>query len=308
MAYKHKRFISLLLLFTMLFTSIPIQSMIPQVAYGYIGDGQGSTNTTSNGAWRQNWRDTQQGVRLSIVDKDGNSVVTNKAGDPLAVDIMFAPISIGNNNHVMGGNKLQDPDGSRIKQLGIGEFNNLIANAIRNNPALWKEGFNGTAVSSKEEWEANCNLPWIQPYSTAYPSNYSGLSAPLVNSGGGVYKGNGEAIREFFLNGDLGTLTGPQTPSIDIGQIVNPSKPPSPPVSGGSSSGSGSTGSGTTGSGTTGSGTSTPAKPSQGAGEEKINTPYGLVTRTWLNDHIKSCASQPVHTLKNNGYMTSSVC
>ena len=73
--------------------------------------------------------------------------------------------------------------------------------------------------------------------------------------------GNGEAVKEFFIKGSLGSFT--------ISSVTyNPSLPSINTGSSGSSGGGGGYNNGSVSSGA------------------KIKTVYGYVTRSWLNNHI----------------------
>ena len=93
----YHRWMSAFLAFMMVATMIPTSlfQSTDSTAYGatVIGGGGGITGTSSNGKWRANWLPNQQGVRISIVDNDGNIVLKNYD----AVDIVFsAPKNFGN--------------------------------------------------------------------------------------------------------------------------------------------------------------------------------------------------------------------
>lgn len=77
----YHKWMSAFLAFTMMFSIIPVNvfQSTESVAYGatVIGGGGGITGTSSNGKWRANWLPNQQGVRISIVDNDGNTAIGN---------------------------------------------------------------------------------------------------------------------------------------------------------------------------------------------------------------------------------------
>lgn len=50
------------------------------------------------------------------------------------------------------------------------------------------------------------NLKKLPSYTELYPDSYSGLPLPILYSNG-VYQGNGEAVKEFFIKGSLGSFT-----------------------------------------------------------------------------------------------------
>lgn len=66
------RITSLTLSAIILATALPIvPSITVQADDGYTGGGDGN-NGGFNSGWRANWNANQQGVRVSIVDHDGN--------------------------------------------------------------------------------------------------------------------------------------------------------------------------------------------------------------------------------------------
>ena len=211
--------------------------VIPAYA-DYNGSGSGSGSLDGSGSWWVN----KQGVRVSIVDKNGNTVLSGGSGqtDYTSIDILFAnPGSAW----YLTGNKFQGMnDGARL-MIGVGALNNLINRAIDANKYL-------------------SELKKLPTYSENYPDSYSGLPLPILYEGS-KYVGNGEAVKEFFIKGSLGSFTissvtyNPSLPSINTGSS-----------SSGSSGGGGGYNNGSVSSGA------------------KIKTVYGYVTRSWLNNHI----------------------
>lgn len=204
----------------------------------YTGSGGGSGSLDGSGSWWVN----KQGVRVSIVDKNGNTVLTGGSGqlDYTAIDILFR--STGSVSK-MTGNKLQGANDGYTIPISVGALNALINRAIDANKYL-------------------SELKKLPSYSELYPDSYSGLPLPILYEGS-KYVGNGEAVKEFFIKGSLGSFTissvtyNPSLPSINTGS---------------SSSGSSSSGGGYNN-----------GSVSSGA---KIKTVYGYVTRSWLNNHI----------------------
>ena len=143
----------------------------------------------------------------------------------------------------MGGNKFQGANDGYTIPIGVGSLNLLINKAIDANKYL-------------------SELKKLPTYSENYPDSYSGLPLPILYEGS-KYVGNGEAVKEFFIKGSLGSFT--------ISSVTyNPSLP------------SINTGSGSSGSSSSGGGYNN-GSVSSGA---KIKTVYGYVTRSWLNNHI----------------------
>lgn len=205
----------------------------------YTGSGGGSGSLDGSGSWWVN----KQGVRVSIVDKNGNTVLTGTSGGKnySSIDIVFSnPTS---NIYSMSGNKFQSMNDGDSLGIAVGALNNLINKAIDANKYL-------------------SELKKLPSYSELYPDSYSGLPLPILYEGS-KYVGNGEAVKEFFIKGSLGSFTissvtyNPSLPSINTGS---------------SSSGSSSSGGGYNN-----------GSVSSGA---KIKTVYGYVTRSWLNNHI----------------------
>ena len=215
-----------------------IFSLVVPAYADYNGSGSGSGSLNGSGSWWVN----KQGVRVSIVDKNGNTVLTGTSGGKnyTAIDILFAdPGSVSS----MGGNKFQGANNGYTIPIGVGALNNLINRAIDANKYL-------------------SELKKLPSYSELYPDSYSGLPLPILYEGS-KYVGNGEAVKEFFIKGSLGSFTissvtyNPSLPSINTGS-----------GSSGSSGGGGGYNNGSVSSGA------------------KIKTVYGYVTKSWLNNHI----------------------
>ena len=223
-----------------------IATLIVPVQASYTGSGGGSDAATGSGSWSI----SKQGVRVSIVDKNGNTVLEGTSGGKnyTAIDILFSNPT--GKVQIMTGNKFQGmSDGGQLK-IGVGALNVLLNAAIDNNkylsdlkklPVYWKDG----------------SLDM-------YPKSYEGLPIPMLDGEGwGSFTGNGEAVKEFFIKGSLGSFT--------ISSVTyNPSLP------------SINTGSGSSGSSSSGGGYNN-GSVSSGA---KIKTVYGYVTQAWLNNHI----------------------
>lgn len=213
-------------------------SLVVPAYADYNGSGSGSGSLNGSGSWWVN----KQGVRVSIVDKNGNTVLSGGSGqtDYTSIDIIFSQL----NGTVLNltGNKFQGSSDGKILQIGVGALNNLINKAIDANKYL-------------------SELKKLPTYSELYPDSYSGLPLPILYENGN-YVGNGEAVKNFFIKGSLGSFTissvtyNPSLPSINTG-----------------SGSSGSSSSGGYNNGSVSSGT-------------KIKTVYGYVTQSWLNNHI----------------------
>ena len=228
-------------IFTRAVTGILSLSMVFSLtvpAYAsYTGSGGGSGSLDGSGSW---WLD-KQGVRVSIVDKEGNTVLQGTSGGKnyTSIDILF---SEPGSAWYITGNKFQGSDDGDNLMIGVGALNNLINRAIDANKYL-------------------SELKKLPSYSELYPDSYSGLPLPILYEGS-KYVGNGEAVKEFFIKGSLGSFT--------ISSVTyNPSLP------------SINTGSGSSGS--SGGGGYNNGSVSSGA---KIKTVYGYVTKSWLNNHI----------------------
>ena len=204
----------------------------------YTGSGGGSGSLDGSGSWWVN----KQGVRVSIVDKNGNTVLEGTSGGKnyTSIDILFSNPGTAD---YMKGNKFQGAYNGEHLMIGVGALNNLINKAIDANKYL-------------------SELKKLPSYSELYPDSYSGLPLPILYEGS-KYVGNGEAVKEFFIKGSLGSFTissvtyNPSLPSINTGSS-----------SSGSSGGGGGYNNGSVSSGA------------------KIKTVYGYVTRSWLNNHI----------------------
>lgn len=218
-----------------------IATLIVPVQASYTGSGGGSDAATGSGSWSI----SKQGVRVSIVDKNGNTVLEGTSGGKnyTAIDILFSNPT--GKVQIMTGNKFQGmSDGGQLK-ISVGALNALLNRAIDANKYL-------------------SNLKKLPTYSENYPKSYEGLPIPMLDGEGwGSFTGNGEAVKEFFIKGSLGSFT--------ISSVTyNPSLPS---INTGSSSSGGSGGGGGYNNGSVSSGA-------------KIKTFYGYVTRSWLNNHI----------------------
>ena len=262
---------------------IMVAAMFPTPTYAdnnYTGGGTGDEGY-GTGVWRANWNEKQLGVRVSIVDHEGNIVLEDgETGKPYVVDILFSqPSGLSTNNILyMKGNKFQDytgVEGQGVKAIPVWTFNKWINNAIDSNTAL-------------------SHLKKLDDGFTSSSKNYKGLPVPIINKGGS-WKGNGQEVKEFFISGSIGVFnSGSSGPSYNADDLYTPS----------SSSGS-SWGSGSSSSKPSSGGSSSNAGSTQGA-SKKIKTPYGLVTQAWLNQHYSQVNGNSVTQLKNSGYITSS--
>lgn len=214
-----------------------IFSLVVPAYADYNGSGSGSGSLNGSGSWWVN----KQGVRVSIVDKNGNTVLTGTSGGKnyTSIDILFS--NPGSADY-MTGNKFQGKDDGDHLMIGVGFLNALINRAIDANKYL-------------------SELKKLPTYSENYPDSYSGLPLPILYENGN-YVGNGEAVKNFFIKGSLGSFT-----------ISSVTYNPSLPSINGGSGGSGGSGGGGYNNGSVSSGA-------------KIKTVYGYVTRSWLNDHI----------------------
>ena len=214
-----------------------IFSLVVPAYADYNGSGSGSGSLNGSGSWWVN----KQGVRVSIVDKNGNTVLKGTSGGKnyTAIDILFS--NLGNNAYSMSGNKFQGMTDGDYLMIGVGSLNLLINKAIDANKYL-------------------SELKKLPTYSENYPDSYSGLPLPILYEGS-KYVGNGEAVKEFFIKGSLGSFT--------ISSVTyNPSLPSINTGSGSSGSSGGGYNNGSVSSGA------------------KIKTVYGYVTRSWLNNRI----------------------
>ena len=190
---------------------IMVAAMFPTSAYAdnnYTGGGTGNEGYDT-GAWRANWNEKQLGVRVSIVDHEGNIVLEDsKTGKPYVVDILFSePSGLSTNNILyMKGNKFQEPegvDGQGVKIVTTWSLNECMNNAIESNSAL----SHLSLLKTKDE------------------SNgiYTGLPVPIINKGGS-WEGNGQEVKEFFISGSIGVFnSGSSGPSYNADDLYTPS-------------------------------------------------------------------------------------
>ena len=164
-------------------------TLIVPVQASYNGSGSGSGQFNGKGSFLTKY----QGVRVSIVDKNGNTVLDGSSGGKnyTAIDILFD----NPYNNFMGldvvsltGNKFQGMSDGKIMRIGVGALNNLINKAIDANKYL-------------------SELKKLPTCSENYPDSYSGLPLPILENENGNYVGNGEAVKEFFIKGSLGSFT-----------------------------------------------------------------------------------------------------
>lgn len=190
---------------------IMVAAMFPTSAYAdnnYTGGGTGNEGYDT-GAWRANWNEKQLGVRVSIVDHDGNIVLKDsKTGKPYVVDILFSqPSGLSTNNILyFYGNKFQDyvgVDGQEVEVLSTWSLNEWMNNAIESNSAL----SHLSLLKTKDESNGT----------------YTGLPVPIINKGGS-WKGNGQEVKEFFISGSIGVFnSGSSGPSYNADDLYTPS-------------------------------------------------------------------------------------
>ena len=188
-----------------------VAAMFPTSAYAdnnYTGGGTGDEGY-GTGVWRANWNEKQLGVRVSIVDHEGNIVLEDsKTGKPYVVDILFSePSGLSTNNILyMKGNKFQEPegvDGQGVKIVTTWSLNECMNNAIESNSAL----SHLSLLKTKDE------------------SNgiYTGLPVPIINKGGS-WEGNGQEVKESFISGSIGVFnSGSSGPSYNADDLYTPS-------------------------------------------------------------------------------------
>lgn len=191
---------------------IMVAAMFPTSAYAdnnYTGGGTGDEGY-GTGVWRANWNEKQLGVRVSIVDHEGNIVLEDsKTGKPYVVDILFSqPSGLSTNNiHYMVGNKFQDWDGAEGQDaivVSTWSLNECMNNAIESNSAL----SHLSLLKTKDESNGT----------------YTGLPVPIINKGGS-WKGNGQEVKEFFISGSIGVFnsgsSGPSYNADDLSSFLS---------------------------------------------------------------------------------------
>lgn len=181
-------------IFTRAVTGILSLSMIAALVVpsyaSYTGSGGGSDAATGSGSWSL----SKQGVRVSIVDKNGNTVLEGTSGGKnyTAIDILFSdPGSVSS----MGGNKFQGANDGYTIPIGVGSLNALLNNAIEANKYL-------SDLKKLTEYRDENGLI------INYPKSYEGLPVPMLDgNGANSFVGNGEAVKNFFIKGSLGSFT-----------------------------------------------------------------------------------------------------
>lgn len=168
-----------------------IATLIVPVQASYTGSGGGSDAATGSGSWSI----SKQGVRVSIVDKNGNTVLKGTSGGKnyTAIDILFSNPT--GKVQIMTGNKFQGmSDGGQLK-IGVGSLNALLNNAIEANKYL-------SDLKKLTEYRDENGLI------INYPKSYEGLPVPMLDgNGANSFVGNGEAVKNFFIKGSLGSFT-----------------------------------------------------------------------------------------------------
>lgn len=199
------RAISLVLSLLMLMTLFPTSAYADN---NYTGGGTGDEGY-GTGVWRANWNEKQLGVRVSIVDHEGNIVLEDgETGKPYVVDILFSePSGLSTNNILyFYGNKFQDwdgVDGQGVKIVTTWSLNECMNNAIESNSAL----SHLSLLKTKDESNGT----------------YTGLPVPIINKGGS-WKGNGQEVKEFFISGSIGLFnSGSSGPSYNADDLYTPS-------------------------------------------------------------------------------------
>ena len=191
---------------------IMVAAMFPTSAYAdnnYTGGGTGDEGY-GTGVWRANWNEKQLGVRVSIVDHEGNIVLEDsKTGKPYVVDILFSQPSGYSTNNILYfyGNKFQEPDGvdgQGVKIVTTWSLNECMNNAIESNSAL----SHLSLLKTKDESNGT----------------YTGLPVPIINKGGS-WKGNGQEVKEFFISGSIGVFnsgsSGPSYNADDLSSFLS---------------------------------------------------------------------------------------
>lgn len=265
------RSLSFILTLLMILGMFPTTAFAANTDEGYVGGGTGDENFTDSSTWRANWNSNQIGVRVSIVNHDGENMLINReTGKPYVVDLLFSQPP--GNTLYMSGNKFQDWDGESGQSylpIPLWKFNNLVNAAIDANPAL--------------------ELKHLDPYPkeyTTWPSTYTGLPSPITKSSSGKWIGNGVAVKDFFIKGAQGSFNAGRNPTINIDSLPH------------SDSGSNKPGSNAGKPATSGTGNKGQANT--------IKTPYGNVTQQWLDDHRRAVQNNSIASYLSSGYITSS--
>lgn len=188
---KLKRSLAFLLSIFMLFPTI---AQATETINGTSGNGFHGSYTGAKDSEYANWNSNQVGVRVSIVDKDGNTVLKGNSGNYTSVDIIFSEVSYDDTWFRMTGNKFQNYKEGGIYTLPVGSFNTKMIESIIKSKLL---------ESKREEMLAN-----LTPYADAFPQNYVGLPAPILwDSSAQAVKPNGLATKQFFVRGDIGSIS-----------------------------------------------------------------------------------------------------
>lgn len=288
----YHKWMSAFLAFTMMFSIIPVnvfQSTDSTAYAAHVIGGGGGLTGMQTGRWRANWCQNQQGVRISIVDNDGNIVM--KKYD--AIDILFSEPTARGPVYKFEGIKFQSDWNvdNKIFEIPVGYLNNYLIKSINDGPSSeLLEHLQGTLKGT--------------PESKPYPTEIDTMPQPIVQDSSGKYVGNGEEVKKFFVDGTLGSykaggyqvsigkitgsVTAPTTPNYT--KPSTPSTPTTPTVQNPSKPAN---------TGNTTTTTNTPAVTT-------IKTPYGNVTSSWLATHANQCKNTSADALYNSRWMTQS--
>jgi len=174
-----RKLIAITLIFSLVLTLFP--SNLVYADPGVIGSSGGSQHLSSGGSnnVKLTWNEIQQGVRVSIVDKDGNNVLRDAHAGYNGIDILFKdPGSYGKIiNTYEQRNKFDLIDGNYIR-LQWSTVKNYLIESASNHPM---KGVSSVADNLKT----------------------GDLAKPMRKGTDGNFYGNGLATKAFFVSGDI---------------------------------------------------------------------------------------------------------
>lgn len=194
---KLKRLISITLIFSLILTLIPIS---PKSVYadGYItGSGAGYGRVT-NDKPGQNWSSSFQGVRVSIVDKNGNNVLERRGLGYSGIDIVFNDPGFDFINGGQFRNKFDTINGVYKRYNWSAELKGMMEEAAKSHPMERVQQF------GKELGTSNRSIP-----------------PPML--GGNSITANGLKTKQFFISGELAsniTIGSQSITPINAGELV----------------------------------------------------------------------------------------
>jgi len=193
---KLKRLISITLIFSLILTLIPAYPKYVYADY-LIGGSAGSGHFTSDG--KANWNRNYQGIRVSIVDKNGNNVLKYQGMGYNGIDILF--------DNPYTRELINDKDMCNKFDQSPGNYEQMQWSTVKN---MMKAAADSHPMERVRQLGAELGRP--------------GYTIPLpIISSGGDYIANGLATKKFFVSGELAsniTIGSQSITPINAGELV----------------------------------------------------------------------------------------